>query len=495
MGMVQRFERRLQSAVGDAFARVFGGGVVPQEVEAALRQEAADRMRANDSGRPAVPNHYVITISESDHERFEEDRELTTKAFSRHLQDYIREQGWTAPGAIKISFESSPSLHTGMFRTSSTVDPNNDDSRRSPDPAPARPDVRPPPAADAGLGSLVRPPDRNDPQPRQPDNHHDPISGAGSMSQNSGPSSEGPGHQNGRAYSGAAQQYDDYPPEDPGNRVAPPNGRNHGEAAGYDDQRGYDPAYRGGGYADQRYGREYDQGYGDRGGDRGGYDPGYGQDNRQRGYADQGYGRQDYDQGQRGYEPGYGDPAYDAPEYGGPEYGGGYSPDAYQGGDYRGGNGDYRGGDYRGGDAGYREAGYGQGYADSGYDAPAAAPAREADYGRGGYQQGGYGQAAGNQAGRVTTATLQLEDGSGRYFQLREGVNIVGRGQDAQFRVPDTGISRRHLEIRWDGRVAMLTDLGSTNGTTVNGAQVGDWQLADGDVIRAGHSEILVRIG
>ncbi|NLG56169.1 MAG: FHA domain-containing protein, partial [Rhodococcus sp.] len=57
-----------------------------------------------------------------------------------------------------------------------------------------------------------------------------------------------------------------------------------------------------------------------------------------------------------------------------------------------------------------------------------------------------------------------------------------------------TGVSRRHIDIRWDGQVAMLSDLGSTNGTTVNGAPVQDWQLADGDIIRAGHSEILVRI-
>ncbi len=94
----------------------------------------------------------------------------------------------------------------------------------------------------------------------------------------------------------------------------------------------------------------------------------------------------------------------------------------------------------------------------------------------------------------MLTATLQLEDGSGRYYQLRDGSNIIGRGQDAQFRLPDTGVSRRHIDIRWDGQVAMLSDLGSTNGTTVNGSSVQDWQLADGDVVRAGHSEILVRI-
>ena len=88
----------------------------------------------------------------------------------------------------------------------------------------------------------------------------------------------------------------------------------------------------------------------------------------------------------------------------------------------------------------------------------------------------------------------RVDDGSGRTYQLRDGSNIVGRGQDAQFRLPDTGVSRRHLEIRWDGQVALLSDLNSTNGTTVNNAPVQEWQLADGDVIRLGHSEIIVRI-
>ena len=41
MGIVSRFERRLQGAVGDVFARAFGGSVVPQEVEAALQRGGA----------------------------------------------------------------------------------------------------------------------------------------------------------------------------------------------------------------------------------------------------------------------------------------------------------------------------------------------------------------------------------------------------------------------------------------------------------------------
>ena len=126
-----------------------------------------------------------------------------------------------------------------------------------------------------------------------------------------------------------------------------------------------------------------------------------------------------------------------------------------------------------------------------GYAEPAG---RDYDYGQsveaggyGGYAQGGYSSSG-------TAVTLQLDDGSGRTYHLREGANIIGRGQDAQFRLPDTGVSRRHLEIRWDGHVALLSDLNSTNGTTVNNAHVQEWQLADGDVIRLGHSEIIVRI-
>ncbi len=190
-------------------------------------------------------------------------------------------------------------------------------------------------------------------------------------------------------------------------------------------------------------------------------------------YPDQGGGYDQggsYDQGYQQGGPGYGRPDYgqsDYTQYAEPPSGGGYPP---QGGGYA--------------EPGGRDYDYGQSGAPD-YGRPAAP-----DYGQpagGGYGQGGYGAPG-------TAVTLQLDDGSGRTYQLRDGSNIIGRGQDAQFRLPDTGVSRRHLEIRWDGQVALLSDLNSTNGTTVNNAPVQEWQLADGDVIRLGHSEIIVRI-
>ena len=60
MGLVDRIERKLESTVGDAFARVFGGSIVPQEVEAMLRRirevEAAAAPPTKESANSANPN-------------------------------------------------------------------------------------------------------------------------------------------------------------------------------------------------------------------------------------------------------------------------------------------------------------------------------------------------------------------------------------------------------------------------------------------------------
>lgn len=89
--------------------------------------------------------------------------------------------------------------------------------------------------------------------------------------------------------------------------------------------------------------------------------------------------------------------------------------------------------------------------------------------------------------------TLILRDGSDRRYTLRQGSNLIGRGNGVDLRIPDTGVSRNHAEVTWDGYDAVLTDLQSTNGTTVNETPIENWLLADGDVIVLGHSEIEVQ--
>jgi hypothetical protein len=73
-------------------------------------------------------------------------------------------------------------------------------------------------------------------------------------------------------------------------------------------------------------------------------------------------------------------------------------------------------------------------------------------------------------------------------------VTRIGRGSDADLRIDDAGVSRNHVEVLL-GREVLLRDLGSTNGTYVNGVQVGEVVLRDGDVIRLGGTAITFRAG
>ena len=125
MGLVDRFERKLESTVGDAFARVFGGSIVPQEVEAMLRREADTGARELRGGRILAPNDYVITLSVPDYQKVSADPDLTSATFAKHLEGYIHEQGWQTYGDVVVRFEQSPSLHTGQFRARGAVNPDS----------------------------------------------------------------------------------------------------------------------------------------------------------------------------------------------------------------------------------------------------------------------------------------------------------------------------------------------------------------------------------
>ena len=87
---------------------------------------------------------------------------------------------------------------------------------------------------------------------------------------------------------------------------------------------------------------------------------------------------------------------------------------------------------------------------------------------------------------------LGLEDGLvvplGR--ESPEGSLVLGRGEEADVQLFDGSVSSKHARIRWDGwkRTAWLSDLGSTNGTLVNGYAVSaeETQLAEGNVVTLG---------
>jgi DNA-binding winged helix-turn-helix (wHTH) protein len=82
-----------------------------------------------------------------------------------------------------------------------------------------------------------------------------------------------------------------------------------------------------------------------------------------------------------------------------------------------------------------------------------------------------------------------------RNIALGAGENIVGRSPDAAVFVDDAGVSRHHARITIDGRVATLDDLGSKNGTILDGEKIErPTALADGALIVVGATALRFRV-
>lgn len=241
--MVQRIERTLEGAIGDAFARVFGGNLQVSEVQAGLQREAAMGVRTGADAQPVAPDHYTIRLGQADVEHFEEHYHEVTKMLTRHLQQFIAAQGWAVRRPVAVRLEPSEHMRPGQLRISSSA------------------------------------------------------------------------------------------------------------------------------------------------------------------------------AGSEGGQP------------------------------------------------------------------QSAAPARQS------------APATPSSHRQNTRRVLRLTEGSGRQHQLAHGVSVLGRGASAQVRLDDKAVSREHCRIWWDGQRAVLQDLGSTNGTSVNGERVSEWQLADGDVVNLGQSIVIVRFG
>ncbi len=80
---------------------------------------------------------------------------------------------------------------------------------------------------------------------------------------------------------------------------------------------------------------------------------------------------------------------------------------------------------------------------------------------------------------------------AGRQYLLTATSTIIGRGSGCDIVIDDPGISRKHLEIKITPNGVIARDLGSTNGTYVEGHRVPAATLMDGNTITIGQTRIL----
>lgn len=401
-GKFRKLDSALQRGLDNSFARVFGGEVVPTEIDEMLKQQAEDSVMVDSEGNRLAPSFFIVSISQRDYDSLKESHPTLVRDLSARLGRFIRNEGWTTNNQVTVDLRVEEDLHTGQLKADSRFKIPESYS----------------PAEDENAGA------------------DDDAAESSSFAE---------------SHSSAASSSLRDEDVAPGEREWPedPSQVREVEAQAYDADSDSFPAQTGA--AGAGLGSVVRPSPG----------TGYGAEHSDSSHP--GTSQSPAQSVDGGQDTGTEDASYSAAEQDGPAVQEDPAAPADEDQD---------------------------GTVDPEHSYPGTtvithAANEEAPV------RGGTGEP--RPEAEQLTVTLTLRDGSDRRYDLVEGSNLIGRGKTVDLRIPDTGVSRQHAEITWDGYDAVLTDLQSTNGTSVNGTPIENWLLADGDVIAVGHSEIEVR--
>ncbi|MFZ0325481.1 MAG: DUF3662 and FHA domain-containing protein [Actinomycetes bacterium] len=123
MGVLNRFERRLDQMVNGAFARAFKAEVQPIEIASALQRECDDKAALVTRGRTIVPNAFTVELGARDHDRLAGYAEPLTDELAGMVREHVGEQGYSLVGPVTVSLTRDESLETGVFRVLGEAEP------------------------------------------------------------------------------------------------------------------------------------------------------------------------------------------------------------------------------------------------------------------------------------------------------------------------------------------------------------------------------------
>jgi len=118
MGL-QQFERRLERLVEGVFAKAFRSGLQPVEVGRRITREM-DLGRAVGVRGVIAPNHFLITIDPSDHERFTSYEEALLRELCDAAREHAKDEGYRFLGPVEVELDTQ-SLGPGMFNVVAEV--------------------------------------------------------------------------------------------------------------------------------------------------------------------------------------------------------------------------------------------------------------------------------------------------------------------------------------------------------------------------------------
>lgn len=119
MGIIARFERRVEGAVSGIFARAFKGDVQPVEIAARLQRELDVEAKLLSRDKRLVPNDFTVGLSQHDHDKLVPYSKTLTKELAGELRKHAGEMGYVFNGPITIHFALDDELPLGRFTVTS----------------------------------------------------------------------------------------------------------------------------------------------------------------------------------------------------------------------------------------------------------------------------------------------------------------------------------------------------------------------------------------
>ncbi|MEU9184857.1 DUF3662 and FHA domain-containing protein [Streptomyces sp. NPDC048484] len=166
MGVLKKFEQRLEGLVNGTFAKVFKSEVQPVEIAGALQRECDNNATIWNRDRTVVPNDFIVELSTPDFERLSPYSGQLGDELAGMVRDYAKQQRYTFMGTIKVHLEKADDLDTGLYRVRSrTLASSANQQAAAPERAPAGP---PPAAARGQAGGYGYPPAAAPPMPAAP---------------------------------------------------------------------------------------------------------------------------------------------------------------------------------------------------------------------------------------------------------------------------------------------------------------------------------------
>ncbi|GAA3812506.1 FhaA domain-containing protein [Streptomyces phyllanthi] len=142
MGVLKKFEQRLEGLVNGTFAKVFKSEVQPVEIAGALQRECDNNATIWNRDRTVVPNDFIVELSTPDYERLSPYSGQLGDELAGMVRDYAKQQRYTFMGPIKVNLEKADDLDTGLYRVRSrTLASSSNQQAPSPAPAGGRPGV------------------------------------------------------------------------------------------------------------------------------------------------------------------------------------------------------------------------------------------------------------------------------------------------------------------------------------------------------------------